>query len=431
MALEQNTIMNAMEADNKPQVSTQNLFNHLPMILLSLDQGTLNVQNVSDVLKKSYNIPLQETVPPLEPPPKLPFLELIKSNIAPEDQAILVEKDYEEIAKELETMKPEDPPLIKVEMTYTGEIELRFRKLDENKVLMETNPVRDRRDTLTGMYERDVFERRSRRVNNFLLDTNLPEHLKPISKEHPINAFFADANNLKTVNDGPGGHLAGNAYLLGISIALKAAVFGTEPMQGDIALKTFIESPDKNVYKQLFEEIRTPEFWAEYNKAFNNYSNKQNPEISGRTITKMPDAIYRYGGDEYIGFLNSDDIIGFRQRVNSAISYINNAIVRNQNLNGLLPQLSVAIAAARTDGKVASFLSEKPNGEFYFDPNFRFQFQSFHKLINDIDVFMYKHKEMQKLFGDKNHRDLEVPNEWLQLLNTSFIEDLRPLPKDA
>jgi len=312
-------------------------------------------------------------------------------------------------------------------MTYNGEIELRFRRLPGNSVLMETNQVRDRRDTLTGMYERDVFERRSKRVNGFLLNKNLPEHLKPISQDYPINAFFADANNLKAVNDGPGGHLAGNAYLLGISIALKAAVFGTEPMPDDIALNTFLESPDDNVYKPLFDAMRNPEFWAEFNKENGDFLGNKPHEIEGRKITKMPDAIYRYGGDEFIGFLNSNDIVGLRERINSAIGYINNAIVRNENLNNLLPQLSVAIACAKTEGKQISFLSEKQNGEFYFDPNCSFKFQSFHNLINIMDKFMYKHKEMQKLFGDKNFKADQVPPQWFQLLNENFIEDLRDI----
>lgn len=431
MALEQNINTNTIdtiEAPNPP-VYVENLFEYLPMMLLDLNQGkNLSIENVSSVLKNVYKVPSFEE-DPLNPaiPQSYSLVDAIKANIDPEDHAILNEEDYIEIAKSLDEMQPGDTPLTKIEMTYDGEIELRFRKLPGNKVLLETNPVRDRKDTLTGMYERDVFERRAKRVNGFLLNNELPEHLKPISQDNPITAFFADANKLKSVNDGAGGHLAGNAYLLGISIALKAAVFGTKPMPDDIAIKMFLDTPDKNVYKKLFETISKPEFWEPFNQEYGDFNEVKANEQGGRKITKMPDAIYRYGGDEFMGFLNSNDIVGLRKRINSSVSLINEVIIRDENLNGLLPQLSLAVACAKTEGKKISFLSERPNGEFYFDPNCRFKFQSFHNLIDIMDKFMYKHKEMQKLFGDQNLKSSEIPTEWLQLLNASFIDDLRDL----
>lgn len=397
------------QIENPNTACTVNLFEHLPMAVLNTSKGDLHLESLSKSIGEIFNVPLQ-AAQLSNSENQITIADIIKSKLAPEDQAAFDEKGYERLKEKLNEMEVGEAPYTHIEVTPNGEMEVRYRKIPGQRILFEMNPIREHSDSLTGFHERDVFERRARRLNKFQTDPDLPERLRPVTPEHPLHAFFADANHLKKVNDGLGGHLAGNAYLLGIATALKIGAFGLDKIYDDIAIKNFIEDPDNGVYRKLFEQILTPEFWGEFESI--DELNDSAFESTARTMMKMPDEIYRIGGDEFMGFINNQDIIKIRKRICNAVNIINNAIRNEAAFKDKLPQLSFAIACARTNGKTIQYVKENEKGDFYLADTTK-NFSTFSNLEHDMDTIMYEHKrsiKLKEMLGENS--SLLNPSTW-------------------
>lgn len=396
--------------ENPSTVYTVNLFEHLPMAVLDLNKGDLYVESISKSIGQLLDVPLS-VAKTNDSNAQISIADIFKSKLAPEDQAVFDEKGYERLKMILNEMQVGDTPYTHIDVTPTGEMEVRYRKIPEGRILFEMNPVKDHHDALTGFFERDVFERRNRRLNRFQTDPEFPERLKPVNYEHPINAFFADANNLKRVNDELGGHLAGNAYLLGIATALKIGVAGVQNIFDDIAIQNFIDNPDNGIYRKLFEKIIKPEFWSNFDNQENILNSPQDESVA-RKIMKMPDEIYRVGGDEFMGFINNADIINIRKRICKAVDTINLAISTEPEFVDKLPLLSFAIACAKIDGKTIKYVNERTPGDFFL-ANGNKNFSTFSDLEHDMDIIMYEHKKSIKLREMLNSRNnLHSPISW-------------------